>query len=81
MYSTPFDSSNRKKSSKSEWVFIEVLSRLHSEPLDLVEPLLRRARAPGPTVLLGLRRGVCDAELFHGGRFPDDTTENTSDRS
>ena len=65
MYSTPFDSSNRKKSSKSGWVFIEELSGLDPQPLDFVEPLFRRSPSPCPAIRFGLRFLVGDVQVWH----------------
>ena len=69
MESTPFDSSNRKKSSKSDWVFIEELPGLDPEPLHLVEPLLGRAGFPETTALFGLLSMIGDAQVTHS-TFP-----------
>lgn len=68
MDSTPFDSSNRKKSSKSGWVFIEKLSGLDPQPLDFIEPLFRRPLSPRPAIRLGLRFLVGDVQLRHDAK-------------
>jgi len=68
MDSTPFDSRNRKKSSKSGWVFIEKLSGLDPQPLDFIEPLFRRPLSPSPAIRLGLRFLVGDVQLRHDAK-------------
>jgi hypothetical protein len=48
------DLGNRKKSSKSDWVFIEKLARLYSQLFDRVEAFLGRAIPPCLTIRIRL---------------------------
>ena len=66
MSSTRLDVSNRKKSSKSDWVFIEKLARLDSQLFDRVETFLSRAIPPCLTIRIRLGTLVRDGECLFG---------------
>ena len=66
MSSTRLDVSNRKKSSKSDWVFIEKLARLDSQLFYRVETFLSRAIPPYLTIRVRLGTLVGDGECLFG---------------
>ena len=66
MSSTRLDVSIRKKSSKSDWVFIEKLARLYSQLFDRVETFLGRAIPPCLTIRIRLGTLVRDGECLFG---------------